>query len=372
MARDAKARDLVKELATLRARIASLEVAERDNRLTQEALRESEGRYHNVFQHSNDAIFIIDLAEDKILDANPKACDMLGYSHEELLATPISTVHQHEMPKMQEFGQLVSERGHGWTNELSCRTSVGRILPCEMSASMIDIGGKSYAISIVRDITERKEAESSLRELAVLEERNRLAREIHDSLAQGLTGLIWQLNVMERGLESEGASALQALARVRGLAKECLHEARRSVWDLRSGPLQGLSLAQALDQEMTKTAGDAGLQSSFDVSGQERVLPTGVEAAVLRICQEALANVVKHAKATQVNVTLAYDDPNVRLTVQDNGIGFDPEVPRTPGRDAGGFGLISMRERARILGGEVTVESRPGQGTVVKAILSTR
>ena len=340
-----------------------------DRRRAEEALRESEERYRKVFQSSNDAIFITDDENDEIMDANPRACTMLEYPKEDLMKTPISTIHQHELPQVMEFAQLVSKSGKGWTNQLSCQTRTGRILPCEISASKIDIGGRACTISVVRDITERREAEKTLQELAVLEERNRLARELHDSLAQGLTGIIWQLNVAERTLDVGEAQALESINKARGLAKESLQEVRRSVWDLRSGPLQGLSLAEALRQETDKAASAGGFQLSFDVSGQERVLPTGIEASIFRICQEALTNIRKHAQATQVDVVLIYEEPSVKLCVRDDGVGFDVDSPITADEETRGFGLISMRERARLLGGQLSVKSEPGQGTSVEAIL---
>ena len=230
-------------------------------------------------------------------------------------------------------------------------------------------------IALVRDTTERKQAQETLfqqtRELAVLEERNRLAREIHDSLAQGLTAIIWQLNAAEKAVESGGEPALQSLERVRNLARGGLQEARRSVWDLRAGPLEGCTLAEALEREIERVAGGGDVKISFVASGEERVLPSGVEAALLRICQEALTNVLKYANATEVTVTLAFGDSQVRLTVRDNGIGFDPELPTRRDRDSGGFGLINMRERARLLGGELTVHSEAGKGTLVEVTLSS-
>ena len=98
-------------------------------------------------------------------------------------------------------------------------------------------------------------------------------------------------------------------------------------------------------------------------------MPGGVEAAVLRICQEALDNVLKHANASRVTVTLAYGKTEVELTVRDNGIGFDPKIPSQWDKDKGGFGLISMRERAQLLGGELTVKSSLGRGTSVVAVI---
>ena len=130
-------------------------------------------------------------------------------------------------------------------------------------------------------------------------------------------------------------------------------------------------MAEALRKEATRPAGDEKAQTSFAVSGQERVLPTGLEATVLRICQESLTNVVKHAQATQVTVTLAYESSSVQLIVQDDGVGFDPQAHGTRGKESRGFGLIGMRERALLLGGELTVRSEPGRGTLVEALFTS-
>jgi len=336
----------------------------------QQALRESEEKFHKIFDHSNDAIFLIDPERNTIVDVNPKACDMLGFSRQELLTMSISTIHPSEMPQLKAFAQSVFEEGRGWTNRLTCLTKSGTYLPSEISAATVEIGGQILLVSLIRDTTERQRAEETLRELAVLEERNRLAREIHDTLAQGLTAILWQLNAGERAVEAGGQEALKYLERVRTLAREGLQEARRSVWDLRAGPLEGRTLSEALEQEVKSVAGRGDVGTSFVVSGAEKVLPSGVEAVLLRICQEALTNVLKYAKATQMTVTLAFDESQVRLAVRDDGIGFDPELPIRRDRDSGGFGLINMRERARLLGGELTVQSEPGKGTLVEVALS--
>ena len=133
-----------------------------------------------------------------------------------------------------------------------------------------------------------------------------------------------------------------------------------------------LSLVEALREETDKVAGDGDIQTSFTVSGEERVLPPGVEGSILRICQEALGNILKHAGATQVDVSITFDDSRVRLAVRDNGVGFDPDIPTRMDKDGGGFGLITMRERARLLGGDVSVQSGPGLGTLVEATLSLK
>jgi PAS domain S-box-containing protein len=342
--------------------------AKRAVKVLEEAPGSAEELYRKIFDHSNDAIFVMDPRADAIVDANPRARAMLGYSREELLSTPISAVHPNEMTKLQAFAQSVFRNGSGWTNELSCLTKSGQELPSEISASTIDVAGQTRLIAMIRDITERRQAERAQRELAVVEERNRLAREIHDSLAQGLTAIIWQINAAEGQAEAGGEQALQNLSRIRDLAKESLQEARRSVWDLRSGPLKGLSLVGALRLETDKVAG-GDIQTSFNVEGEDRVLPGGVEASVLRICQEALANILKHANASRVAVTIAFDDATVHLAIEDDGVGFEPVIPKHWDKDSGGYGLVSMRERAQLLGGKLTVKSAVGRGTIVRAVM---
>jgi PAS domain S-box-containing protein len=137
----------------------------------------SEERFRKVFTYSNDAIFVIDPDEDKIVDVNPKATKMLGYSREELLSLPITAIHPNEMPLLLEFAKNVFEKGSGWTNELNCLTKSGDLLPAEISASVIEISGKSYMIALVRDISERKKIEKALRD-----SENRLSRILESAM----------------------------------------------------------------------------------------------------------------------------------------------------------------------------------------------
>ncbi len=344
-----------------------LRVAERT-----EELRASEESYRRIFEHSNDAIFAFDLPNDRIVDMNPKACEMLGYSREELLSLRVSDVHPDEMPALRAFTRSVQEQGHGWTSELTCRTKSGEKLPAEISASAVEADGYNLVIAMVRDLTERRQAEQALQQqtrgLAVVDERNRMAREIHDTLAQGLIGIIWQLNAAERTLQTDPEGGMRALDRARGLASESLQEARRSVWELRAGPLEGRTLSAAVRQEAERTFAETETKIAVSVSEGERVLPSGVEVAVFRIFQEALTNARKHAAASEVEVQLAFGDSELRLTVRDHGVGFVPEAQASIGTEEH-FGLISMRERARLLGGRVTVASEPGTGTTVELTL---
>jgi nitrate/nitrite-specific signal transduction histidine kinase len=205
------------------------------------------------------------------------------------------------------------------------------------------------------------------RDVAVLEERNRMAREIHDTLAQGFTGIVLQLEAAEEARGEAPAAAQEHLDRARELARQSLNEARRSVWALRPDALERQDLTEALRSEVGAFAGDSGVQAGFSVSGEQRDLAPDIEGALLRICQESLANVRKHASATRVEVSLEYGEDSVALRVQDDGAGF-----RAAGATRGGFGLIGMRERARLLGGGVEISSEPGKGTLVVAMLPGR
>ena len=136
---------------------------QRINELVEKAIRESEERFSKIFNSSNDAIFLIDTQADKIIDTNPRACEMLGYSHDELLSMGMSAIHPQEMPILKAFSQVVSEQGYGWTNELTCLTKSGNYLPAEISASLVEFEDQTLMVAMVRDTTERKKAEMLIR-----------------------------------------------------------------------------------------------------------------------------------------------------------------------------------------------------------------
>ena len=196
------------------------------------------------------------------------------------------------------------------------------------------------------------------REMAVLEERNRMAREIHDTLAQGFTGIVLQLEAGEQALGEDFTRAQGHLDQARRLARESLNEARRSVWALRPQALEQLSFTKTLRQEVKKFIQDSGVKANLNISGKRQALFPDLENALLRIFQESLTNVKKHAQASQVEVNLAFEEKAVRLSIQDNGIGFNPEDSTK-----NHFGLISMGERARLLGGSMEIRSEKRKGT---------
>ncbi len=204
------------------------------------------------------------------------------------------------------------------------------------------------------------------KETAKLQERNRLAREIHDTLAQGLTGIIWHLNTIERTVQSGGEQASESIKQVRDLTRDCLQEVRRSVWNLQS-PEETISLEEALQGELRRTT-EQGFRASIEVEGEEPdEIDRECHLTVLRIAQEALSNVRHHSQAKRVTVDLSYEADAVRLLVSDDGIGFEPSVRSSvPSLTGGGFGMTSMRERVKLMGGQIEVRSAPDMGTKVE------
>ena len=210
------------------------------------------------------------------------------------------------------------------------------------------------------------------RQMAVMEERNRMAREIHDTLAQGFSGIILQLEAAEQALASDLPGLQRHLNQARNLARKSLAEARRSVWNLRPQALEQKPLADAIQQEADKFSQSAKVKVKINILGEKRDLSPEIESGILRIFQESMTNVRKHAQATEVEVNLTFNDSTAELSVRDNGVGFEPKVAGGEGegkKKGDTFGLISMRERARGLGGTFEVQSQRGEGTLVKIVI---
>lgn len=201
--------------------------------------------------------------------------------------------------------------------------------------------------------------EQSVR-LGAVDERNRLAREIHDTLAQGLTAIALHLETADALLDLDPERARQSIQQALTLARGHLDEARRSVLDLRAAPLEGRTLPEALETLAHTLETQRGFAVTFESVGGPRPLPIRIEAGLYRMAQEALNNVVQHARATSVTVQLTVVPDRIALTIEDDGQGFDPaELPDDR------FGLIGLNERARLLGGSLELYSSPGEGTTV-------
>jgi signal transduction histidine kinase len=273
----------------------------------------------------------------------------------------------------------------------------------ERSLGELSEANRRLEASLAENAGLQQQLLTQAREAGVLDERQRMAREIHDTLAQGLTGIITQLQAADQAADDLAGWRRHFEAATR-LARESLSEARRSVEALRPESLETGRLSEALNDVAGRWSALHGIPAQVTTTGTARPMPPEAEFALLRTAQEALTNVAKHAQATRVGVTLSYMEHEVALDVRDDGRGFDParlcteaaqaaangHVPvahvsgvtglvglsvseglRHPGAEktGGGFGLVSMRQRIESLAGTLQVESEPGFGTGISACL---
>jgi signal transduction histidine kinase len=205
------------------------------------------------------------------------------------------------------------------------------------------------------------------RRAGILEERQRLARDIHDTLAQGFTSIVMHLEAADQALPDDLDTLQKHLDRARGTARTSLEQARRVVHALRPHLLDQRSLPDAIERTAVRWQEETGIPQTTTITGDPVPLHPDIEVTLLRATQEALANIRKHAQATVVQITLSYIDDVVVLDVQDNGVGAgaagSDEAAASP--LSGGYGLQAMRERAEQCGGSVTLESEPGEGTTI-------
>jgi signal transduction histidine kinase len=281
-----------------------------------------------------------------------------------LLATALATVVVH-VPEAVRTGGL--SRGHATFGLLGVGVLILIIL------SMRVITEQSQRRQQLIDTLEatRRELARTERHAGVLEERQRLAGEIHDTLAQAFTSIVMLLEAAQAALNAGSREVTGHIEQSLETARGALREARRLVWSLRPESLERGSLPEALRRATDQLAVQTGVAARTLVTGEARPLPAALEITLLRAAQEALANVRRHARARHVAVTLSYMDDVTVLDVCDDGVGFDPGLlPAEPG-SRGGLGLIAMRERVEALRGSLTIESAHGQGSTVVVELPT-
>ncbi|MGH7691861.1 MAG: histidine kinase [Candidatus Dormibacteria bacterium] len=229
--------------------------------------------------------------------------------------------------------------------------------PGRSQVEMLSVVGGQLALAL-----RNAQLFADTQEMATLNERNRIAREIHDTLAQGLTGILVQLQAADAWMAMDPGQAQAAIEQATDLARSSLREARRSVWDLRPEGLERAGLAGAISEELGRAQERSGVRTRLRQRGmQGRTLAAGLEVAVFRVVREAVANAVRHGGPTEVTVELHRAGEHLKVTISDDGQGFDTEGPLRPG----GFGITSMRERATTCGGSLDLLSRKGQGTRV-------
>jgi signal transduction histidine kinase len=215
----------------------------------------------------------------------------------------------------------------------------------------------------------RHDLAAAEREAGVLEERSRLAREIHDTLAQGFASIVAHMEAASASRGQDEERVARHIREAEEVARQSLAEARGLAWALRPDALASGGLPAAIERAVAAALPDDRPASRFTVTGPVRQLHPEVEVTILRAAQESLTNVRRHAGANVVDVTLTYFDDGISLDVADDGRGFDPAA--AGGGPAGGLGLAGMRERAEALGGSLAVESSPGVGTTVAVHVPT-
>ena len=204
----------------------------------------------------------------------------------------------------------------------------------------------------------------AMEQLAVSRERNRMARDLHDTLAHSLSALTVQLEALRTLMDNEPAAARAAVDDIAELARRGLEESRKAIQALRSDPVETLGLTVALRETIQGLQARAGVEATLSTAGEESAITPEEAQALYRIAEEALSNAERHAGASQVDVRIDFGADRVDLVIRDDGTGFDPETVRLER-----YGLTGMRERAAMIGASVNVNSRPGGGTEVRCAL---
>lgn len=330
------------------------EIAERKQ--AEQALLESETRFRLLAEATFEAIVIN--SEGIVLDINQACAEMFGYEHSEVIGM---RVMDFTAPQCREQVMQKIRSGDQGIYETVCLRKNGTTFPVEVRARVMSYRGRTIRMAAIQDITSRKQAQ----EATVLAERNRLAQEIHDTLAQAFAVLIVHLDTASRKLTTD-IEAVQALIKAgRDLAHSGLTEARRSIKALRSQLLEDGDLYNALNRLATQMFSPTNTSIVCQLVGDIYPLPNDVENNLLRIGQEALTNAFKYAKAREIQIELVYQESQCSLRIKDDGQGFDMGSVFI----VNSFGLLVMSERAERIGAKLTIRSSPGQGTEVKVLV---
>jgi len=342
-----------------------------------EQLRTSEQRYRELFENAHDAIWLHDL-EGNIMAANMACVRLTGYDLRELsnlktskLVSDNSLENAKEMEARLLRGEIAST-----INEVTLIKKDGAEAIVQLASSLLRNNGQPIAFQFMaRDITEEKRMQENLRFFlqqvtkAQEEERRRIAQELHDDTVQALVVHcqdIDNLATSSKGLRKESKLRLEKLHQQ---ANEIMQEVRRLSQDLRPATLDNLGLVPAIEWLVSDVARYSGIATKLKVIGTERRLSDEVELVLFRIAQEALRNVWKHAQATSAKIVLEYVDGGIRLSVEDDGKGFEHPPVVSNFIVHGKLGLAGMQERASLLGGTLTISSELGKGTTLTAEL---
>ncbi|MBI3898209.1 MAG: PAS domain-containing sensor histidine kinase [Gammaproteobacteria bacterium] len=342
-----------------------------------------EARIGGIINSAMDAIITIDRHQHIVLfnDAAeqvfrwPRAA-MIGQPLDLLLPARFRDLHQQHVQRFGDIG--ATSRRMGANTILTGLRANGEEFPVEASISQFGQGKQKLYTVILRDVTERVKAEDALRrskeelrELAAAahqlreQEKRAIARELHDELAQALTGLKMDVAWIKDKLPAPPPEIVNKLQNMELLLDDTVAATRRISADLRPMMLDDLGLVPAIEWLVQNFIERTGIHCEFILTDPHLELHDPHATSLFRSLQESLTNIGKHANAGNVNVTLASTDDTVTLSVRDDGVGFSLQSPRKPNS----YGLIGLRERAYLLGGTATIESRPGEGTCIEVRL---
>jgi two-component system, NarL family, sensor histidine kinase UhpB len=333
-------------------------------------VEESERRYRHLVDNSPDIVWSVD-SEGRFTFFSDSLESRTGWKPADLIGKPFTTLAgEGSAPDaMAAWEALREDPSLERRVRLELPLADGRISKAEVAMTGTTYEGRfAGAHGAVRDISERERLEGDLRtqaaEIAASQERSHLARELHDSVTQALFSMGLTLRTLELLLETDPDAVASKVAELRELQQDALAEMRTLIFELRPSSLESDGLVQALRTHATAVQRRTGLTIVVDAEPVER-LPLATEEALYRIGQEAIHNVVKHANASCATIRIVAEaEDRMRLTVTDDGDGFDPaDVPR------GHLGLIGMRQRVDLVGGELRVESTPGSGTTIDAVV---
>ena len=395
------------------------EYAIAERKRIEDALKASEVRYRRLFETAKDGILILDAATGRITDANPFLQDLLGYSHGELLGKMLWEIGPFRdiAASRVAFRKLQRKKYIRYDN-LPLETKGRRHRHVEFVSNVYRENGTRVIQCNIRDITARHQAEEVLanfsKELEMRveertaellaanrllkkmldegkraeeeirksrerlrnlsgrlqslleEERTRISREIHDEMGQALTALKIDLSLTRKSLVSGGHAEQSAKVQENERAvNRIIRTLRKIATDLRPGILDELGVAPAIEWMAKDFQNRTGIGCKVVLKGVDKISDTVRATAIFRIVQEALTNVMRHAAASRVNVSFKKEDHTLVLEVRDNGIGITEE--RIIGSKS--LGLIGIRERVRLLGGEAVIGGKPGEGTLVRVTL---
>jgi len=338
-------------------------------------LKQSEERYRGLFENTLDAIWIVG-TDKRVLDANASLARMVGATMEEIIGQGESFLAGPEREVAEKARQRLLKgdlAGESYDQRVTSRQ--GREYVLKVTTTALTDDGRIVAFQhIGKDVTQERRMHDNLRYYlqaitrAQEDERLRIARELHDSTAQTLIAVLHRIETYREDRLHLTMSDSRFLWTLQADIKSALQEVRHFARDLRPAILDDLGLLSAVEWLLEEHEKNHNIKARMRVSGEKRRFLPEVETTLFRIIQEALNNVIRHSKATQVKVNFDLDAQEVRVTVQDNGVGFEVSELDDLLR-SGKLGLTGMSERAQLLGGTVTITSRPGEGTIITAIL---